>query len=107
MTTANTVQARTPPRAEPTADDLRRAFQLCKAKSWPDDFDAAMADPVKARLVQLCAKGRLRRMPARAAVETVPLAQTDLLPSWPWPPQRSSTLPQRDCKRAAAGDTDD
>lgn len=99
------VQARTQPHAEPTAEDLRRAFRLCKARSWPDDFDAVMADPAKARLVHLCATGLLNRLKT-AKAETLPvLHQSPLLRAWP--PQRAPTLPVMDRKRAAAGDHDD
>lgn len=100
-----TVQARTRPHAEPTADDLRSAFKLCKARSWPDEFEAAMADPERARLVHICAQGRMRRKPVLKLESLPPLGQEPMLRAWP--PQRATSHPQYDCKRAAAGDTDD
>lgn len=91
---------------EPTQADLLSAFKLCKARNWPDNFDEAMADPARARLVRMCAKGRLRRMQPRSkSVETEPLPQAQLLPSWP--PRKATGPPQIDRKRAAAGDIDD
>ncbi len=100
-----TVQARTRPPAEPTAEDLRSAFKLCKARSWPNEFEAAMADPERARLVQMCAQGRMRRKQVSKLESQPPLRQEPLLHAWP--PQRANNLPQYDRKRAAAGDTDD
>jgi len=89
---------------EPTAADLRSAFELCKARNWPDNYDDAMSDPARARLIRLCATGRLRRMQPRSPVETSPLPQSHLLP---WPPQRAAMPSHLDRKRAAAGDRDD
>lgn len=93
------------PLDDPTAEDLREAFELCRARNWPDNYDEAMADPTRARLVRLCARGRLRRMQARGVMAAAPLPQTQLLPAWP--PRRTKSLPQIDHKRAAAGDRDD
>ena len=83
--------------SQATPDELRAAWVAMRRRPvfrhWPDDFDAAMADPVACRLVRLEATGRRRARPPPA----VPRHTTG-------PPPRA--LPSYDHKRAAAGDRD-
>lgn len=90
---------------ELSAEDLRAAFEVCRNRTWPATYEEAMADPMRARLVQLCARGRRRRMLARGAATSPPLPQVPLMKLWP--PRRVQSLPAVDHKRAAAGDRDD
>lgn len=84
--------------APATTDELRAAWAAMRHRPafrhWPDDFNAAMADPVACRLVRLEATGRRRARPQPAAP---PRPSTGLVPR---------ARPTYDHKRAAAGDRD-
>ncbi len=94
------------PRVEVTDAELRQAFAVCRARSWPHTFEEAMADDTRARLITACAHGlhnnAARR--AQAAAHGAPVSQAPLVAHWP---PRRATPAMFDRKRAAAGDRDD
>jgi hypothetical protein len=82
-------------RPEPTEQELRAAWHVCRARArspWPDTFEQAMADATLSRLVRITAlhpqRGH-RPAPAPAAITAR---------------RRPAFF---DHKRAAAGDRDD
>lgn len=83
--------------SQATPDELRAAWAAMRRRPafrhWPDDFDAAMADPVACRLVRLEATGRARARPPPAASHRLDRPVPRAMPSY-------------DHKRAAAGDLD-
>lgn len=110
-------------RIEPTPDQLRQAFASARLPGWPAELDAAMADPLLARLVRMhavrlalghddLASHRTVHRPVVAAPEPPhPLLAPPAAP----PRRRRPTapaahphteLPLVDRKRAAAGDGD-
>ena len=85
---------------DPTDEQLRAAFALCRSRRWPLSFEEAMSDPLRARLVRVCALGQMRkRMTGQRPA--APAKATTVQPT-PW-----SRPGYVDCKRAAAGDRDD
>jgi hypothetical protein len=103
-------------RIQPTDVQRRAAFELVRGAEWPLDYEQAIADPVRERLVQLYAV-RLalgeQVTPALAPVvhrtpvlppEAPPLLDPDI-PRRAWRPRR--TPPLFDRKRAAAGERED
>lgn len=95
----------------PSAEQLVAAWQRCKRRTWPATFDAAMADPLYSRLVNMTALQTMLR-DARAAKRAQLQAAQPSPHRTPWPPRRpsatTSPLPSApDRKRLAAGDTDD
>lgn len=94
----------------PTPEQLVAAWQRCKRRTWPATFDAAMADPLYSRLVNMTALQTMLR-DARAAKRAQLQAAQPNPHRPPWPARRpAATTPQPtppDRKRLAAGDTDD
>jgi len=114
-------------RIVPTPGQLAAAFAAARLPGWPDDLQAAMADPIVSRLVNLhairLAMGHddyaVHRTVHRPVVEAPEpphpaeppaprvarprrQAKTRRTP----PPQPATQLPLVDRKRAAAGDDD-
>ncbi len=95
-----TAQAATP--REYSDQQLRAAWSRCKRPSWPETFEAAMADPTHSRIVHLHAWLMARPNKAKGA----PAAPLDTPPPAPRP--RFAAPPGYvDHKCAAAGDRDD
>jgi hypothetical protein len=88
-----------------TAEHQRAAFELMAWTGWT--FEQAMADPLRSRLVKLCARqmctdqARVMRRTVVPAIDTRPF-QVYQTGQRVWVVQH-----QTDCKRAAAGDLDD
>lgn len=88
---------------------LQRAWRLQRPPSWPATYAESMADPLRARLVQMFAR-QLMHSDAKAAARerwpatalTTPAVALERRRASP--PQRA---PEVDRKRAAAGDRDD
>ncbi len=88
-----------------TDAELRQAFTLCRARSWPDTFEEAMADETRKRLITACAHGLHNKAARQAqAAQGTPLPQQPLVQHWP---PRRATPAMFDLKRAAAGDRDE
>jgi hypothetical protein len=101
----------TTPAIQPELDDalLRRAWCLLRPPSWPQSYEACMADALRSRMVHMFAQ-HLRRSDAKAkareawpvtALTTPALARERRSPA----PATSPVVFDR--KRAAAGDRDD
>ncbi|MCW5648376.1 MAG: hypothetical protein KIS62_01385 [Ramlibacter sp.] len=92
---------------EVTDDDLRRAFAVCRARTWPERFEDAMAEAYRAQIITACAHGLRRKAqrPVAAAPSGPPVSQQPLVAHWP--PRRVMPADFVDHKRAAAGDRDD
>jgi hypothetical protein len=86
-----------------TDEQLQAAWKVCRLDSWPSTFEAAMADPICARLVRLHAWhiAHPRKAPAAAAPAACPAPTARPLLFLSHPPGYV------DHKRAAAGDRDD
>ncbi len=91
------------PHAKPTPEQLRRAFERLRKPGWPADFEAAMASPVHASLVQCLARGLARQDEALAAAAPRPC------PALAAQAPHRMRLPrlQHDPRRAASNDHDD
>ncbi len=99
-TTASAAPVR--PRIVPTADQLLAAYDRRKRATWPDGYDAAMAEPLYAALVRMEA---VRQILADAkAARRAELGAKGRLP---WPAGLRALPTAADRKRLAAGDTDD
>jgi hypothetical protein len=93
------------PRAQPSAEQLHEAFTRVRLDCWPTDYDAAMADPVRSRIVHMHAVRLALGEQLEAPVHHRPAVVR------PTPPSPSSWTPRPqmgvDRKRAAAGEHDD
>ena len=99
------------PAAQPELDEalLQRAWRLMRPPSWPETFVESMAEPLRARMVNMFARQLLRSDAAAVTRDAWPA------PAAPAPPrhiERRRPLLQMatgtvDRKRAAAGDRDD
>jgi hypothetical protein len=113
-----------PVRHEATDEELRAAWNVCRASSWPATFEETMADPLRSRVVHLVAAGRARKKPLPAvgtlnapACHVHACDCADVQPSRRCanctlrpPPARAFRAPEPgfvDRKRLAAGDRDD
>ena len=84
-----------------TDDQLRAAWAACRLRTWPQTFEATMADPTRARLVRLHAghQARCAAKPTQGAPTAAPnRSPAPFIPSYP--------PGYVDHKRAAAGDRD-
>ena len=99
--------------APTTEDELRQAFHAMRNRNslrhWPADFDAAMADHLRARCIAIEAKAAARQRQRR---QCAPVFIAYDLASSPdqtthWRPTQRPSAGAIDCKRAAAGDRDD
>lgn len=87
--------ARAVPTLPPVTDEHRRAaWQAMHWAGWT--FEAAMADTLRARLVE-CRAHQLRKQQW----------QQQARPAWAGTPRTPAPATATDCKRAAAGDRDD
>lgn len=87
---------RAQPALPPVTDEHRRA--AFAAMGWPGwTYEAAMADPVRGRIVE-CRAHQLRTQQWKQERRAQHWRRT------PWPPLRGAST---DLKRAAAGDRDD
>lgn len=113
-------------RIEPTRVQLQAAFACERRESWPSDLDAAMQDPLYARIVRLHAvlvvmgrdpglARRINQRPEVIAPEPPHPAETPARRAEPAArravsrprPTTSPQLPLIDRKRAAGGDNGD
>ena len=99
-------------RLEPTPEQLQAAFAATRLPHWPEDYDQAMVDTVRAALVRAAAVRQALGLPVRrpALIHPRPAVQR---PEPPTPTSRPlHTLPPAaplplDRKRLAAGEQDD
>lgn len=96
----------------PTRDELHAAWLAMRTRHglrhWPQDFDAVMADALRAQCVAIEAQAAHRRALAQPLRHTSLARATGLAPRLPEtgrrPPIATTTT---DLKRAASGDRDD
>jgi hypothetical protein len=88
------------PTLPPVTDQHRlQAFQAMRWHGWT--YEQAMADPIRARLVE-CRAHQLRKQQWQQARRQQRWTRT------PWPTPKTAARPAaQDMKRAAAGDRDD
>lgn len=101
-----------PPPDQPELDEaqLQRAWRLLRPPCWPATFAECMADPLRARMVQMFAR-QLVRSDANNAAQAAWATADPHQPPAPHRERRHTTSALAvgvvDRKRAAAGDRDD